>query len=157
MQVNIKWFSSIDSFDALKTKYKELVKQYHPDLNPDNLESMKEINAEYDFLLNNLAKLTDKPIDLEAESEFKEIILALVKLDLEVEVCGSWLWLHGDTKPIKEDLKELGCFWASKKKLWYWKPEGARSFAKGSFSMSEIRAKYGSNYVKSNGKRLLRA
>jgi hypothetical protein len=157
MQLNIKWFTSIDSFDALKTHYKELVKQYHPDLNSDNLESMKEINAEYDFLLNNLAKLTDKPIDLEAESEFKEIILALVKLDLEVEVCGSWLWLHGDTKPIKDDLKELGCYWASKKKLWYWKPEGSRTFSKGSFSMSEIRAKYGSNYVQSKNKRLLRA
>lgn len=157
MQKQINWFKDISCFDSLKTKYKELVKQHHPDITGSDGETMKLINAEYDYLLDNLAKLHDKPVDSENEAQFKDIILELAKFDLEIEICGSWLWLHGDTKPIKDDLKALGCYWASKKKLWYWKPEGSRSFAKGSFSMSEIRAKHGSKFVGNKGKKLLRA
>lgn len=147
MYKEIKWFQACDSFDSLKTKYKELVKKYHPDLGCNDLDAMKEINSEYDFLLANLSQLHDKTVDTDLEQEFKDIILELSKLDLVIEICGSWLWLHGDTKPMKEELKELGCYWAGKKKLWYWRPKDQKRRRSGNFTMSEIRAKYGSQVV----------
>lgn len=156
MQKTIKYFKNIDNFDELKTEYKKLVKAYHPDINPDNLVIMQEINAEYDYLLANLSKLNDKTVDTDLEDQFKEIILELSKLDLDIEVCGSWLWLHGDTKPVKAELKALGCFWAAKKKLWYWRSPDAKRTRKSDFTMAEIRARHGSHFLGSK-KKLLRA
>ena len=37
---------------ALKKRYHELVKKYHPDINPDGLEKTRSINAAYTVILN---------------------------------------------------------------------------------------------------------
>ena len=37
----------------------------------------------------------------------------------EVKVDRDWCWISGDTKPIKEDLKELGFRWSPRRKQWY--------------------------------------
>lgn len=61
---------------------------------------------------------------------------------------GVWLWLHGDTRAVKDQLKACGCCWAPSKKLWYWRPSWAKSFgSKKRQSMADIRAKYGSAWV----------
>ena len=53
--------------------------------------------------------------------EFRQIIDLLMKLEgIEVELCGSWLWIGGNTKEHKDALKAAGCRWCSKKKLWSW-------------------------------------
>ena len=47
----IKWFNGLNTKEELKQQYRELAKQYHPDINKDvSDDSMKEINAEYDAL-----------------------------------------------------------------------------------------------------------
>lgn len=38
---------------------------------------------------------------------------------IEIELVGSWIWVSGNTYPVKEQLKEAGIFWAGKKKKWY--------------------------------------
>ena len=71
--------------------------------------------------------------------------------DVTVEVCGSWIWISGDTKPCKDNLKRIGCRWSSKKKQWYWRPPGAgRPWFRSSneYSMEEIRNEYGSTQIK---------
>ena len=70
----------------------------------------------------------------------------LLKLDgLEVELCGSWLWIGGNTRENKEALKAAGCRWSNNKKLWYWRhEEDGRSWSRGKKTMSQIRSKYGS-------------
>ena len=45
---------------------------------------------------------------------------------IEIEVCGSWVWVSGDTKPHKERLKALGFCWHSKKHCWYKSSNGYR-------------------------------
>lgn len=42
---------------------------------------------------------------------------------LEIELAGCWIWLAGETKAHKEELKELGFKYASKKQLWYYNPD----------------------------------
>ena len=64
---------------------------------------------------------------------------------LEVELCGSWLWIGGNTRENKDALKACGCRWSSSKKLWYWRhEEDARPWHRGNKTMSQIRSKYGS-------------
>ena len=69
--------------------------------------------------------------------------------DIEIETCGTWLWLHADrevTYPIKDQLSAIGCQWSRGKQKWYWRdPESKRSFGRGNTSMPAIREKYGSD------------
>ena len=44
--------------ELLKQRYKSLLKQYHPDLNPRGLEQCKRINASYAFLLKRVTPRT---------------------------------------------------------------------------------------------------
>lgn len=44
------------------------------------------------------------------QSEEEAMLQQLTDLNLSIEVCGSWIWVSGDTKPHAKLLKELG-FW----------------------------------------------
>ena len=91
-----------------------------------------------------------KPETLEeALEQLKEAIPS--ELDVTVEVCGYWIWISGDTKPCKDNLKRLGCRWSHNKKQWYWRPPGTgRPWFRNSveMSMDDIRNEYGSQQVR---------
>lgn len=122
---NFKWFNGVKNVQELKVAYKNLVKKFHPDLNKeiDTTRQMQEINAEYDMLVMTLpiSENDNKKVENEQdEIAFKAIIESLLRFDIEIEICGVWLWLGGNTYAIKESLKELGFKWSSDKKKWYW-------------------------------------
>ena len=76
-----------------------------------------------------------------------EIIEKLIHLDgIEIEICGTWIWLTGNTYFHREYLKEIGCRWSSGHKKWYWTeaPFYNKSSKK---SMERIRLEYGSEKV----------
>ena len=150
----MKWFdeSKIKTLDDLKKFYRPLVKKHHPDAG-GKTRDMQEINAEYDILFERLKAQHNARADAgkgwrtdETADDFKRILEILLRLDgLEIELCGSWLWIGGSTMKHKEALKAAGCQWCSKKKLWSWKPAGKRGHGyRGTKSMDQIRAKYGS-------------
>ena len=61
----------------------------------------------------------------------EEIRAKLAKMEgVTVEENGSWLWASGDTRPHKEELKELGLRWSKKRSAWYWKPAAGSAEAK---------------------------
>ena len=67
---------------------------------------------------------------------------------LEIELCGRWLWIGGNTREHKEALKALGCKWSKNKMLWSWHHEEAgRKWRRGNYTMGDIRRKYGSYNV----------
>ena len=70
-----QYFNGCTTKDELKTKYRELVKKYHPDINP-NIDDkyIKEINAEYDKLYTRA--LQGIPFDFEVVEE-KEAPIAI--------------------------------------------------------------------------------
>ena len=146
----MKYFTNVHTLDELKKTYRRLAMQYHPDCGGSE-EIMKAINAEHDELFEQLKQAHNATADefhqtTETPEEFRDIIAALLKLDgLTVELCGSWLWIGGNTREHKEALKAAGCRWASQKKLWSWHhaEDGSRHF-RGKKSMSQIRTKYGS-------------
>ncbi len=62
---------------------------------------------------------------------------------IEIELCGTWLWVTGETRPVADVLKRNTFRWARRKQAWY--------FHTGSFSkrgrvmtLDEIRERHGS-------------
>ena len=68
---------------------------------------------------------------------------------INIEVCGSWVWVSGDTRAVKTELKAAGFFWARKKCMWYFRKAEDRRWYKGkTATMEHIRDKYGSEELK---------
>jgi len=109
---------------------------------------LKLLNTIYnDLISNNLYFSNDTKYDIELEKIISQI---LHYENISIEVVGSWIWLSGDTKIIKDKLKELNFKWASKKKMWYYGEMKGRNPKQK--SMSEIKSKYGCETLKSKGK-----
>lgn len=153
----MKYFNNIHSINELKTAYHALIKQHHPDKGGSTAE-MQEINNEYTALFeilklqHNAEAHADetgfKKETSETPEEFIHIVSELMKLDgLEIELCGCWLWIGGNTRTHKEQLKALGCKWSKKKALWSWHHDDGNPWHRGNKSMAYIRNKYGSEYL----------
>ncbi len=67
------------------------------------------------------------------------------QLGLSGELCGSWLWVSGDTKAKKEELKANGFKYAPKKHLWFFRPTSQKSFSRGNWEIDRIRQVHGSS------------
>ena len=155
--MTLQYFKMPKDYADFKAQYRRLAMQYHPDVG-GSVEIMQIINAEYDYLFpkmkdsynaqqreHNRAETTETPDD------YKDIISALLRMGLIVELCGVWLWIDGDTKPHKDELKSLGCKWSPKKKLWSWcPPQEKRRYYTG-HNMNYIRSKYGSTKFVQSG------
>lgn len=132
----------------VKAAYRVAAMKYHPDRNPAGADMMKIINAAYDALKDYSGEV---PTSDEAETEdypeaVNDALNAVFGLDgLEIEICGAWVWVGGNTFKHKAVLKEAGYKYASKKKSWYFRPEDWHSSSRGSYSMEDIRGKYGSS------------
>ena len=160
---NLKWFANCKTAEDCKAEYRKLAMKHHPDRGGDT-RIMQEINAEYERawdLLKNVHKSTrpDGPETYtaaeptkETAADFIEIINELFKLDgLEIELCGRWLWIGGNTMVHKDQLKKLGCKWSKNKLKWSWHfPEDAAMKYKGkkAWSMAQIRMQFGSDEIK---------
>lgn len=152
-----KFFNGVETLDELKKSYRKLAMMYHPDMGGDS-ETMKQINDEHDRLFEILKRRHNSMADenhqtTETAEEFREIIAKLIILDgLEIELCGSWLWIGGNTKENKDALKAAGCRWSKNKNKWYWHhAEEGRKWYKGHSTMADIRTKYGSQVVSKGG------
>ena len=144
------YFTNCKTLDELKKEYRRLCMANHPDLGGD-LETMKAINNAHDSMFEILKRQHNSAADenhqtTETAEEFRDIIDLLIHLDgLIVELCGSWLWISGETKNHKDALKTAGCRWSNNKKMWYWRhPEDRGHYHKSKTSIGEIRMKYGS-------------
>ena len=108
-------FKGIEGLNEAKRVYRNLAKQLHPDVG-GNTELFKILNQVYNQILEHgINFFSDEKFDLELEKVISKI---LHFENLIIEVIGSWIWLSGETKSIKEELKEIGFRWRSKKKMW---------------------------------------
>ncbi len=144
----IKEFSEVTGINEAKKVYKTLAKKLHPDVGGSE-EEFKLLNAIYnDFIENKIYFSNEFKIDLDLEKIISQI---LHFENITIELVGSWIWLSGDTKEIKDKLKELGFKWASKKKMWYYGEMKSKNPTPK--SMEEIKSKYGSETLKTNDKK----
>jgi hypothetical protein len=152
----MKWFAGINNIDELKKMYHKLSLKFHPDINPSGEKEMKEINVEYEqaftYILKNSTEEQKSKYNKQGHNihdGYREIINKIIHIpDIIIEICGSWVWISGNSKPVKDQLKQAGFFWAKKKIQWYWRPEEYKQvFNKKSMTMDYIRDKYGSERV----------
>jgi len=145
----LKEFKGVEGINEAKKIYKTLAKKLHPDMVGGDEESFKLLNAIYtDLIEHKIYFSNDFKIDVELE---KIISLILHFENITIELVGSWIWVSGDTKEIKNKLKELGFKWASKKKMWFYGEMKGRN--PNEKSMEEIKSKYGSETLKTNDKK----
>ena len=157
--MNTNYFENVNCVEELKKQYFALAKKYHSDITGGSDEKMKELNNEYADLYKTYKDIhasikeeseekyyTAKTPTNEAPEDFIKIIAFLLSLKgLEVELCGRWIWISGDTKTHKDLLKEMGCRWAAEKKMWSWHYNGdATGYRKKGTDIGKIRNMYGS-------------
>lgn len=149
------YFNNCKTIEDVKKEFYALAKVNHPDRG-GNEETMKEINNAYDFAIAKILKggsFTSEEINFESELSgiYKEKVQALAALEgIVVELVGKWLWITGNTFPVKDAIKQAGFFWAKKKAAWFWRPEDAKCSARGKMSLEEIKTKYGTTKIKSS-------
>jgi len=150
--------------DEATREYKRVIFSVHPDRRPkDEQETAtretQELNAEFaDFCAHfaaHAARQRQEAAHAEGKksaADFHDIdglteilrqkIEAALNMGLNVELCGLWVWVTGETKAHKEELKALEFKWAHKKAAWYF--AGVPSFNRSEKSLDAIRAMYGS-------------
>ena len=138
-------FSDCKTIEQLKVAYHRAARENHPDRGGDTA-TMQQINAEYAARFEQLQRGATGAATAETPEEFIQIINQLLTLSgLEVELCGRWVWIGGNTYPHREALKAAGCRWSKNKGRWYWHKDGdAGGWSRRRSSMPKIRAKYGS-------------
>lgn len=167
----MKYFKDLSTMEIVKKQYRKLAMKYHPDRKNGSEEIFKEINNEYEEALNiaknnELRKTKSKKEEdfiknqYKNSSNFRGIIDKLIQLvNINIEICGTWLYLTGDTYPIKDYLKnEFGAFWSKSKKCWIISPQGKNFHKSKGYkgkNMNSIRNVYGSEKIKSEGTLLL--
>ena len=145
----LKEFKGVEGINEAKRIYKQLAKKLHPDVGGSD-ELFKMLNSIYTNILENGIYFSNEfKFDLEIEKIISQI---LHYENILIEVVGSWVWVSGDTREIKEKLKELNFKWASKKKLWFYGEMKGRN--PNEKSMEDIKSKYGCETVRTreNGK-----
>lgn len=165
----MKWFVEDDLKDVntLRTAYKKLLIKYHPDNNEeDTTIQMQEINSEYDRLFQRLKEdyesseayeqQTDRQkqaYDWQKDKQIREIIVELSKYEgIEIELCGTWIYVRGNTYPYRKELKALGLNFNRHKGCWIIHYDDYYQYHKTPVSMAYIREKYGSVIIKAEDK-----
>lgn len=143
----------ISTFADIKSAYRRACGTYHPDRNPAGLEMMKLINGAYQSLSDYEAsaeRCESNEDNASYSDTLNDALNAVINLGLEIEICGSWIWVSGDTKAHKDVLKAAGYKYAPKKVMWSF-CGGKRSTSRGKFSMADIRERHGSTSVRGVG------
>lgn len=152
--------------DCKKTYYK-YAKIFHSDNGGDD-SKMKELNAQYQASWNRLKNIHKSNYTKEEhkqrgyKGEYKEyyekatteeaqdfihVVSILMGLkNVTAEICGTWLWIGGDTYPVKDKLRMVGCRFSPQKRMWYWTKDHYTGKKK-PVSMDKIREYYGSKKV----------
>jgi len=149
----MRYFKDCKTLEEVKARYKVLAKENHPDCGGDTV-TMQAINAEYAFACAKILKgenLSDEDTNeqIRLSEEYRKVIEQIINLPgIVIEVVGNWIWVTGNTKPVKQQLKDAGLFFASKKVAWYYRAEEYKTKG-GKKTLDEIRNKYGSEQVHS--------
>lgn len=145
--------------EEIKRQYLALCKKYHPDLG-GSVEDMAQINAEFDFLSRTHSHIhegkdggTYEKYDEENQTvpgDFMDLISHLVTIkNITIELVGCFVWVSGETYPVKDTLKEYGLKYSGKHKKWYFAPVQRKHKWVSNLGYDDIKSIYGCQFSKS--------
>lgn len=161
----IYFTGNFENLTEVRQFYYKLALIHHPDRGGETA-TMQVINNEYEYLTALVlqgayyskysaeGKQREQNFSDELQAKINEI-LKLTLTGCKIEVIGSWIWITGETKPVKDQLKELDFQWNFKKYSWYWHAPGYRKLSKKTFCLDDIRAMFGSQEVERNENKVL--
>lgn len=151
----MKYFNSCTSIDEVKQHYRILAKEHHPDKG-GRTATMQEINSEYSFIIAKLVNgmnlsESEKESSILNSQKYQNAINSIIGFDkIHIELLGSWLWLTGDTYPIRNYLKTNGFNYSKPKKAWYFRSEEFRAKYSSKMDLDVLRDIYGSVTIKNH-------
>lgn len=85
--------------------------------------------------------------ELKLSEEYRRVIEAISGLPgIIIELVGNWIWVTGNTYPVKDKLKAAGLLFAPKKVAWYYRAEEFKTRGR-KMPLDDIRRKYGSESI----------
>ncbi|WP_214226663.1 J domain-containing protein [Pedobacter sp. B4-66] len=154
----MKFFKDCKTLDEVKALYKKLAFQYHPDQGGDTA-TMQAINSEYAFVSARLVKganlsAEETEQEMKFSEEYRKVIEQIIHLpSIKIEAIGLWIWVTGETFPVRSELKAAGLFFASKKEAWYYRSEMYKVTRGGKKTLDQLRHKYGSETIYTNSRK----
>lgn len=152
----MKYFTNCKTQEELKKEYRRLCKELHPD-NGGNAADFQQMQSDFEeagrtqawrTFTNSKGETYTKEKTEETAADFMQIIRILTGLQgVNIELCGTWLWITGNTRSVKDELKAAGCRWSKSKTAWYWHKEPYRKRGRHEVSMERIRDMFGSEAV----------
>ncbi len=122
----MKFFEHVKTLDELRKEYRRLAFIYHPDKGGDTA-LMQMLNDQYERLsrklINGTADFSDarKEYEMQVSEEIREMLDKIIFLQgVDIEMIGAWIWITGNTFPIRTTLKGLGFMFSHQKTAWYW-------------------------------------
>ncbi len=114
----------------------------------NNLSSFHKSNVHANALAASKDTETAKA-ELDWQRIQDESLKVIDGLGLNVEICGSWLWIFGANSLHETKLRDAGFKWSCGKGAWYLKPPNKKSRVYHKpWKIEKIRDKYGSTVVR---------
>jgi hypothetical protein len=149
--------STIKTLDDLKKQYYKLSMLHHPDRPTGNTQAFQDLQNEYEKLIKQVLKgsnlsQTEQENELQIDEALRAALESIMHLNVKIEIIGKWIWVSGDTYPVKDTLKAANFTFIKKAGAPYWIFKGEESKGRGKLSIEEIRKLYGSKEVKRKGR-----
>lgn len=149
--------TTIKTLDDLKKQYYKLSMIHHPDRPTGNTQAFQDLQNEYEKLVKQVLKgsnlsETEQQNEIQIDEALRAALDAIMHLNVKIEIIGKWIWVSGDTYPVKDTLKAAGFTFIKKAGAPFWVFKGEESKGRGKMSIDEIRKLYGSKEVKRKGR-----
>ncbi len=143
------YFKECKTVAEIKKLYRKLALINHPDKG-GNVEVMQTINAQYTLALKTFDGTTQDKYTYKYNEATEQAIINKIdeiiksNIDVEISLIGNWIWITGETKQYRAELKKMGCKWHAKRLCWYWNDNTKRKYRYSSkTSLEELAEKYG--------------
>jgi curved DNA-binding protein CbpA len=149
----MNYFIGATTVEEIKARYRRLAMSHHPDRGGD-AEVMKALNHEYHETLRKCHGTTTKGSEGAEHTYYYNETVEQAVMDklaqligfsfpnVRILLVGTWIWVDGATKPVKEQLKATGLHWHSQREKWYWHA-GRYRRGKSNAGFEAIAVKYG--------------
>lgn len=106
MKKTVNYFKDCQTLDEARKTYYKLAMQLHPDKG-GNEEDFKELANQFEAFRPGKVKYENEVNDWNS-AIYANIISQLINIpEILIEICGSWIWISGNTKPYKDQIKSI--------------------------------------------------